>query len=73
MSWPVDKFLTTAEACALLRVSDRSLRRWRQAGLLQAIKIGGVVRYSLSNLERAMGVDCDAENSRNDSGLHARR
>lgn len=37
---PMNRLLNTAEAAQLLRVSEASIRRWSDAGLLQAARIG---------------------------------
>ena len=57
---PPERYLKTREVTDLLGVTDRTLRRWRQKGVLRASKIGGVVRYGMTDLERAMGTEPEA-------------
>jgi excisionase family DNA binding protein len=49
-----DRLLTLAEAAEILRISLRTLRRWRTAALIHAVRIGGVVRIRLSEVERLL-------------------
>ncbi|HKW69861.1 MAG TPA: MEDS domain-containing protein, partial [Candidatus Dormibacteraeota bacterium] len=41
MKYNSDRLLTTAEAARFLRVSQASVRRWSDAGLLRARRVGG--------------------------------
>ena len=43
-----EPLLTSDELAALLQVSERTLRRWRSEGRIQAIVIGRTVRFRLS-------------------------
>ena len=43
--------LNEKEAAAFLNVSQSTMRNWRQAGKLQYMKIGNVVRYKPQWLE----------------------
>ncbi|MGI8730826.1 MAG: helix-turn-helix domain-containing protein [Solirubrobacteraceae bacterium] len=48
-SSPADRtspFLTEPEVAAILRVSGRTVRTWADRGILRAVRIGGVRRYS---------------------------
>lgn len=48
-----DQFLTTEDAAAFLRLSRKTLERWRWAGKgPRWHKLGGAVRYRLEELER---------------------
>ena len=49
-----ERLLTLAEVTERLGISARTLRRWRQRGLLPAIRIAGTVRIRLADLERAL-------------------
>ncbi|MCB5423930.1 helix-turn-helix domain-containing protein [Altererythrobacter sp. CC-YST694] len=51
MSAPPPILLTEAEAAAALRLSPRTLRKARQAGLLHYVLIGRSVRYTMDDLE----------------------
>lgn len=51
---PGERLLTLAEVTERLGISARTLRRWRQRGLLPAIRIAGTVRIRLADLERAL-------------------
>lgn len=46
-----DKLLTKQEASAYLAVSRRTVDRFRQKGLLPAVKVGHVVRFALADLD----------------------
>ncbi|HEV3234036.1 MAG TPA: MEDS domain-containing protein [Candidatus Dormibacteraeota bacterium] len=52
-----DQLLNTKEAAEFLRVSEASIRRWSDAGLLPAQRVGrrGARRFTRSDLERFMG------------------
>ena len=52
-----EKLLNTAEAAAFLRASQASVRRWADAGLLLASRIGrrGARRFREEDLLRFMG------------------
>jgi len=45
-----EKLLTTQEACDLLRCSKPTLHRWKKAGIVPFIRIGGNIRYRESDL-----------------------
>ena len=48
----MEDYLTENEAAEHFKISARTLQRWRQAGLgLPFRRFGGLVRYSLSDLE----------------------
>jgi len=55
--------LTEGEVAELLGVSCRTVRRWRDRGLLPFVKIAGTVRIRLSDLDRVSrpGGDADPE------------
>ena len=42
--------LTESEVARVLRVSDRTVRRWVARGTIDAIKVGGVRRYRLRDV-----------------------
>jgi len=46
--------LTQREAALALRLSERTLERWRCSGKvdLPYVKLGGVIRYQLENIQR---------------------
>ncbi|MBL6082568.1 helix-turn-helix domain-containing protein [Belnapia sp. T18] len=56
-----DPLMALSEVAALLRRSERTLRRWRQDGLLRDVRLGGSVWIRRSDLERALRAD-DANN-----------
>lgn len=43
--------LTVAELAEMLRVTERTVRTWTQAGTLRAVRIGGRVRYRRATVE----------------------
>lgn len=49
-----ETYLTTKEAGALLKVSRATLNRWRKDKKIKAKKFCGVVRYKLSDIQKAM-------------------
>jgi phage terminase Nu1 subunit (DNA packaging protein) len=50
----LDTFLTEAETAKLLKLSQRTLQRWRLEGSqgLPFRRFGGLIRYALSDIER---------------------
>ncbi len=59
---PMNDVLTLQEAAALLRVTERTLHAWVSKGRVPAAKIGGVWRFSRSQLmERIEGKQEKAE------------
>lgn len=40
------EYLTVAEAAARLKVSKRTIRRWVEAGSVESIKIGSIIRVA---------------------------
>ena len=51
---PQDGLLTLQQVAEFFGISARTLRRWRQRGLLPAIRIAGTVRFRLADLEHAL-------------------
>lgn len=47
---PVEKLLTTSEACEFLRISKPTIHRWKQQGIIKHVRIGNNIRYRLSDL-----------------------
>ncbi len=45
-----EKLLTTNEACEFLRCSKPTLHRWKKAGIVPFIRLGGNIRYRVSDL-----------------------
>jgi excisionase family DNA binding protein len=43
--------LTVPEVAAILRVTDRTVRRWANEGRIERIKLGGVARFTASSIE----------------------
>ena len=44
--------LTTGEAAQTFNVTERTIRSWIKQGILQAVKIGGVVRISRERVQQ---------------------
>ncbi len=44
-----EKMLTAQEAGELLGVCDRTLYRWRRAGYIEGVRVGGVIKYRRSD------------------------
>ena len=58
----INKLLTIKEAAEILRVSPRTLRRWDEAGKLEAIKtVGGHRRYHPEDVLSFIGIEKDLE------------
>lgn len=49
-----ETYYTTKEVGEMLKVSRATLNRWRKARKIKAKKFQGVVRYKLSDIEKAM-------------------
>jgi len=57
--------LTAAEVAQVLRVTERTVRTWTQAGTLRAVRIGGRVRYRATTLEEMIeSLESDAPKGR---------
>ena len=48
--------LTTEEVASVLRVSERTVRRWGKDQVLDRVKVGGTVRYTRDSVRKAMGL-----------------
>ena len=44
-----EKMLTPQEACGMLGVSLKTLYRWRRAGYIEGVLVGGVIKYRRSD------------------------
>lgn len=44
-----EKMLTAQEAGEMLGVCDRTLYRWRRAGYIEGVRVGGVIKYRRSD------------------------
>jgi excisionase family DNA binding protein len=49
-----EELLTASEVADLARVSERTVRRWRDDGILPAVKIGRVARYRRVDVDRLL-------------------
>ena len=49
-----NSLLTRKEVAQKMRVSYPTLKRWADSGLISSIKIGGTVRYKLSEIEQLL-------------------
>lgn len=49
-----ETYLTTKEAMEILKVSRVTLHRWRKERKIKGAKIGSLVRYKLSEIEKLM-------------------
>jgi len=47
------QYLTSKQAAALLKVTTRTLCRWKKANLLVPKKIGGKLLYTAADIEKA--------------------
>lgn len=44
-----EKMLTAQEAGKMLGVCERTLYRWRRAGYIEGVRVGGVIKYRRSD------------------------
>lgn len=50
-----DRYLTTAEACQLLAVSEKTLQNWRRRGKIEGHRMGWrTIRYSPAEIRRVL-------------------
>ena len=54
---PDEQLMCLREVAAMLRRSERTLRRWRRDGQILAVRIGGTIRIRRSDLDRALRKD----------------
>lgn len=47
-----ERYLTRKQVSEMLSVDISSLYRWNKSGYLRAVKIGGKVRYKLSDIQK---------------------
>jgi excisionase family DNA binding protein len=52
-----EPLVTTQELAERLGCSERSIRRWRKAGIISAIETPGLVRFQLSVVLRELKVE----------------
>ena len=50
-----EKMLTAQEAGKMLGVCERTLYRWRRAGYIEGVRIGGVIKYRRSACRAILG------------------
>jgi len=50
----MSKLLTKKQVSDLFGISERTLDRWRSAGTINAIKVGGIVRFRPEEIEVAL-------------------
>jgi excisionase family DNA binding protein len=48
------KLLTKKEVSELFGVSERTVDRWRSAGIVEAIRVGNVVRFRPESIDNAL-------------------
>jgi excisionase family DNA binding protein len=53
--WPL-----TGEVASLLRVTPRTVRRWSQAGQLEPVRLGRLVRYTQPSVDALISNSDDA-------------
>lgn len=49
-----ERLLKPDEACQLLGISPRTLARWRKRGYIDAVTLGGLVRFRRSDCRRIL-------------------
>ena len=47
-----ERYLTNAEVCDLLKVSRRTLQRYRDEGRIAFSQVGATIRYKAADVER---------------------
>jgi len=50
----LEKYLSPKQVCLMLDIDNSTLWRWRQNGYLLSIKVGGKIRYKLSEIEKIL-------------------
>ncbi len=50
-----EQYLTTKKVCELLQITHSTAWRWNKENYLNVVRIGGKVRYKLSDVERILG------------------
>ena len=50
----VEEYFTTEEACRYLKVSKSTLLRWKNVEYLKADKVGGILRFRKSELDKVL-------------------
>lgn len=51
---PGDRWLLKKEVLAMVYISDRTLQRWRSEKIIPYLKIGNIIRYRLSDVEKSL-------------------
>lgn len=54
-----DRYLTAEQTSDLLSVDRSTLYRWEKKGILAPCRIGGLVRFKMSDIEKLMENDAD--------------
>lgn len=53
----LNELLTRKEVAKILRVSYPTIHRWEESKILKSIKIGGVKRYKLSDIQNLLNIN----------------
>jgi excisionase family DNA binding protein len=54
-----EEYLTRLQVCEMLNVDQSTIWRWDKSGYLAAIKIGGKIRYRMSDIENLLNSNSD--------------
>jgi len=49
-----EEYYTTLEACRYLKISKSTLMRWKESEYLKADKVGGILRFRKSELNKVL-------------------
>jgi len=52
---PLPTYLTCPEIAAALRIEPSTAYRWARDGIVQSVRVGGIVRVPVAELERIAG------------------
>ena len=53
------KLYTAKQACEALQVTRQTLRNWEKRGTITPVRIGGVVRYDLAEINESENNDAN--------------
>ncbi|MBR4478435.1 MAG: helix-turn-helix domain-containing protein [Bacteroidales bacterium] len=57
-----EKMLSAQEAADVLGVSEKTLYRWRKAGYIEGIRVGGIIKYRRSDCRAILANGKPVEN-----------
>ena len=64
-------WIDVPEACSILNINDRTLRRWTRKGVFNAYQVQGKLYYSRHDIDKALAENIIKENGRLDTSCLA--